>query len=311
MKKSALILLYIFLGCLLHAQTTPLKTVCLYPQGQNGRGIVENNVRLTWGPAVNNGLVGDETVTEHGYIRNVGDKARMEIYMPEKCNGLMVVNCPGGGYYEISSVNEGTRAAQWFLSQGVAVCNLIYRMPNGHHEAPLADVQNAFRYCRAHAREWGVKQIGVVGYSAGGHLAACASTMFVDDITRPDFTILLYPVITMEEEVTDDGTMKRLTNEDPELRELYSIENRVGAKCPPAILFHSVDDGLVSVRNSRRYHHALLSLHLKSRLYEFPTGGHGWGFSTEANSGHDKLGAEQREKFFTLLSTWLSRRLEQ
>lgn len=311
MKNHILVLFFLFLGCMIYAQPTPFKTLYLYPGGQSSRvGIAEKGSRVTWGPGENNALTGPETVTEQGYIRNVGDSARIEIYLPEKCNGLMVVNCPGGGYYEISSLNEGTRAAEWFLSQGVAVCNVIYRLPNGHKDVPLTDVQNAFRYCRAHAAEWGVKKIGVAGYSAGGHLAACASTMFTDRVTRPDFTILLYPVITMEDELTDVGTMKRLTNEDPELRELYSIENRVGRETPPAILFHSVDDGLVSVRNSRRYHHALLSLHLKSKLCEFPTGGHGWGFSTIENSGHDNLGPEQREKFFTLLSNWLNNLLQ-
>lgn len=299
MKKRTLMLLCLFLACLAYAQPAPVRTVYLYPKGQNSVDA-----------AVNNGLAGEEIVAPHGYIRNVGDKARLEIHIPQNGNGLMVVNCPGGGYFEISSLNEGARAAEWFLTQGVAVCNLIYRMPNGHHEVPLADVRNAFRYCREHAGEWGVKQIGVVGYSAGGHLAACASTMFVDELTRPDFTVLLYPVITMEEGLTDRGTMKRLTNEDPELRELYSLEKRVGADCPPAILFHSVDDALVPVENSRRYHNAMQTLNLSSCLYEFSSGGHGWGFSTSENSGHDNLGPEQRREFFTLLSAWLSNRLE-
>lgn len=288
------------LSLLLSAFIALSDVVLLYPQGQDSAAGC---------PVESNGLTGPETMTDHGYIRNIGDSARLEIYLPRRCNGLMVVNCPGGGYWENSSFNEGSRAAEWFVSQGVAVCNLIYRLPNGHHIVPLTDVRNAFRYCRSHAQEWGVSRIGVVGYSAGGHLAASAATMFTDTLTRPDFAVLLYPVITMEDGLTDQGTMKRLTCCDPDLRELYSIENRVGPQTPPTILFHSLDDRLVPVENSRRYHAAMLAAGADSQLHEFPSGGHGWGFTTMENAGRDALSQPQRQQFFQLLSSWLQRQM--
>ena len=119
---------------------------------------------------------------------------------------------PGGGYTNLAMRHEGYWVAEWLNERGIAACILVYRMPRGtHHQAPIIDVQNAFRYCRHHAPEWGVRQIGVMGFSAGGHLAACASTLYVDEVTRPDFSILVYPVITFDETVKKKGTLEQMT----------------------------------------------------------------------------------------------------
>ena len=176
----------------------PDKVVLLYPEGQAaGKGIVEDGVEITFGPTEDNGLRGEEICNKSGNRRNVGDDARMDLYFPEKPNGLMVIIAPGGGYSFISTFNEGTYVAKWMVDHGITACVLKYRMPNGHKYVPLEDAQNALRYCRHHAAEWGVNKIGIEGSSAGGHLASFTSVMYKDDITRPDFAILLYPRITL------------------------------------------------------------------------------------------------------------------
>ena len=146
-----------------------------------------------------------------------------------------------------------------------------------------------------------------MGFSAGGHLAASASTLFVDEITRPDFSVLIYPVITFEEFVTHSGTRTNLVGEKASRRqvEYYSLENRVSASTPPTILLLSGDDMAVPPENSIRYFRSMQKNSVEGEMHIFTNGGHGWGFTTVENSGHDALGA-QRENFFQILERWLS-----
>lgn len=301
--------LFILSGLSMAAQPIPNKVINLYPQGQEaGKGIVENGKEITLGPGEANGLTGAEGGTRGGWTTNVNENARMEIYLPSRnVTGQMVVMCPGGGYAGLSTGLEGSWAAEWFLNEGIAVCVVMYRMPNGHCTIPLTDVQNAFRYCRAHADEWGVKQIGVMGYSAGGHLAASASTMYVDEITRPDFSILVYPVITMEEGITHKGSRKYLTGEDSGKYDFYSTEKRVNENTPPAILILSADDKVVDPENSFLYFKALAKYGIRREIHVFPYGGHGWGFATTkyAKDGKDPLGDDYRAVFFDILDNYL------
>lgn len=286
-------------------------SLALYPLGQKSdTGIVENGRKITLGPAADNGLSGDEEVSPEGNISNTNDQARIEIYLPEKCNGRMLVCCPGGGYAITSSVNEGSRVADWCLKHDMACCVVLYRMPNHHCTVPLTDVQNAFRYCRHHAADWGVKKIGVIGFSAGGHLAASASTLFVDDVTRPDFSVLVYPVITFEEFVTNTGTRQRLCAPTPSKEQIehYSLENRVSAKTPETLLVLCADDKVVLPENSIRYYRALQHCGVSGEIHIFTSGGHGWGFTTNENSGHDALGDTYRAEFYRILERWLSER---
>src|SRR5574344_127054 len=288
------------LGC----DITLSKTVLLYPEGQNSdKGLAEAK-----GPGESNGAKGLEKFDKHLYLSNIGDSARVDLYFPKKANGQMVVICPGGGYGMLSMVNEGTRAAEWLLSRGISVCVLKYRLPNGHWTVPLTDVQNAFRYCRAHSSEWGVKQIGVMGFSAGGHLAASASTLFTDDIARPDFSILCYPVITMEMKYTHDGTRFNLIGKDEiwsdnekfnSLIYHYSLENQVSAKTPPTFIMLCSDDPAVPPENSIRYYNALLANRVQAEIHSFPRGYHGFGFNT-AKYGSDRIDYCRSEMLLTL-----------
>jgi acetyl esterase/lipase len=229
----------------------------------------------------------------------------------------MILICPGGGYNELMFRSEGTYAAQVLTKRGYTVGIICYRMPTGNGEIPLTDVQNAFRYCRHHAEEWGVGQIGIMGMSAGGHLAAMASTHFTDAITRPDFTILFYPVVSADPGLIHRGSFRKLTGLDPErIKEAsealakrekkeqttpdpalakalealtyYSPDRHITKDTPPALLFHSIDDG-VNPENSLRYYERLIDNGVKAELHIFPSGGHGWGFNTLETAGRDKL----------------------
>ncbi len=298
----------------------PSMTVLLYPEGQAaGKGIVENGVQVTNGPQEDNGLRGPETCSASGSRRNVGDDARIDIYFAPVPNGQMVVYTPGGGYSHLSTYNEGVYGAKWLTDRGISVAVLKYRMPNKHHTVPLDDVQNAFRYCRYHAAEWGVKQIGVMGGSAGGHLSSCASTMWVDEITRPDFAVLIYPRITLRRGELCD-TKENLLGKDSEwddnvdehlrLLEYYSPDTHVNAQTPPTYIVLSANDNSVPATNFLPYYGKLLEYKVPVEVHIFPVGGHGWGFSSEEYKGvgKDKF-APCRPQFEATLQDWLTRQL--
>ena len=293
--------------------TEPTATVLLYPEGQAvDRGIVEDGVAVTPGPGESNEAEGPEFVKESGNVGNVGDSARMILFIPEKPNGQMVIICPGGGYTNLAMRHEGYWVAEWLTARGIAACVLVYRMPRRTHpQVPVTDVQNAFRYCRHHAAEWGVEQIGVMGFSAGGHLAACASTLFTDAVTRPDFSILVYPVITFDESIKKKGTREQMTNGGAwvDMVEYYSIENRITEQTPPAILLLSADDKTVVPEHSWRYFEQLRQHGVQGELHILPYGAHGWGWKTPDKSGKpDPLHDGVREVFFHCVDNFLERR---
>ena len=302
----------------------PAQTILLYPEGQAaGKGLPEAE-----GPLVSNGYTADKEVrAENGNLTYTGDNARMEIYTPKKPNGQMVIVCPGGGYWKVASTLEGLHVAEWMVERGITVCVVEYRMPNGHWEIPLQDVQNAFRYCRAHASEWGVNQIGVMGFSAGGHLAACASNLYVDDITRPDFSVLIYPVTSFDRKYAKNGTRDKLIGKlgeweskegrtmkeweaaQTQVNELiaaYSMENHITSKTPTAFLACSKDDKSVPVEHSLTYYSKLVENGVSAELHIYPSGGHGWGFGYERFNpkGKDKF-AYARSEFEASLERWL------
>ena len=257
-----------------------------------------------------NKLSGPETVPANGNIGNISSLARIDLYFPKKPNGQLVVVCPGGGYSIVSSYNEGLYVADWMLEQGITACVVKYRMPNYNHKVPYADVENAIRYCREHASEWGVDQIGVMGFSAGGHLAATASTLWTEALTRPDFSILIYPVVTLSPGTTHNGTHTNLLGKKNMMKEKYldrySLEKQVCRHTPPTFLALSSDDSTVPAENSLRYYNALIDSEVPVEMHMWPKGGHGWGFSSEkfTGKGKDKF-AYAREDFYGSLERWL------
>lgn len=228
------------------------------------------------GAPTDNGLTGEEK--DYGnHVSNV-TKPTLGIYLPEEPNGLAILACPGGGYVDVWDKTEGYANSKWYTDQGIVYAVLKYRLPNGHPEVPLDDVHEAMRILKEHAGEYGFKKLGILGCSAGGHLAAMTSTHFTKPEERPDFQILFYPVITLDPSFTHGGSSYYLLGRDPsqELLDKFSNEKQVTADTPPAFIMASDDDGLVPPRNSIEYYNALKQNGVSAALHIYPVGGHGW-----------------------------------
>ena len=202
----------------------------------------------------------------------------LTFYRAAKPNGMAIVACPGGGYVRLATAHEGHDMAAWFNAQGITYAVLKYRMPNTHHDVPLSDALQAIRIMKQHAEEWGYNKVGIMGSSAGGHLASTAATHFTED-SRPDFQILFYPVVSMVNP-THQGSKDNLLGKTPsqEMLNLYSNEKQVTPQTPPAFIMHSSDDKAVPVSNSIDYYTALVKNGVSASLHIYPIGGHGWGF---------------------------------
>ena len=211
------------------------------------------------------------------------------VHRPAKQNGAACVICPGGGYGGLVTGAEGHGIADWLGKHGVTGVVLEYRLPAGRTFVPLMDAQRAIRTVRSRAKEWGVDpaRIGIIGFSAGGHLASTAGTHFdngdpksTDPIERvscrPDFAILIYPVITMGDK-THQGSKRNLLGAapTPELVELFSNEKQITEKTPPTFLAHAKDDGAVVPENSQMFYAALQAHKVPGKYLELPSGGHG------------------------------------
>lgn len=225
------------------------------------------------------------------------------VYRPTLQNntGGAVVICPGGGYAGLAIEHEGRQFAEWLKNRGITAVVLKYRMPNQHKQVPLEDVWQAIRYVRQHASVLGVRadKVGVAGFSAGGHLASTASTHYATEgvSTRPDFSVLFYPVVTMGT-YTHQGSRYALLGVNPSEEDIryFSNEQHINADTPPAILLLSHDDKTVSPLNSMLYYQALLQHQVPAALYVFPTGGHGWGM---------KPSFAYHSRMLELLGEWL------
>lgn len=215
--------------------------------------------------------------------------AFMTVYRPAKANGAAAVICPGGGYGGLVTGPEGSGIARWLNAHGVTGIVLEYRLPRGRAFVPLLDAQRAIRTVRAKAAMWGIdpQRIGIIGFSAGGHLASTAATHFdagntaaTDPIERascrPDFAVLVYPVISMGEK-SHGGSKQNLLGLNPtaELADLFSNEKQVTAQTSPTYLAHAVDDRVVSIENSRMFHDALKARGVATQCLELPSGDHG------------------------------------
>jgi acetyl esterase/lipase len=206
-----------------------------------------------------------------------------------------VVVCPGGGYGVLASDHEGKQVAEWLNSLGVSAFVLQYRLgPRYHHPAPLQDAQRAIRMVRAHGQGWGVApdRIGILGFSAGGHLASSAATHFDDGApdsedpvervsSRPDFAVLCYPVISLTTVATHAGSRKNLLGEEPDPALVWKLssELQVTPRTPPTFLFHTDDDPAVPVENSLLFFQAMKRAGVPGELHVFAHGRHGVGLA--------------------------------
>ena len=208
------------------------------------------------------------------------ETAYLEVYPARNPTGLCVIMCPGGAYILESQEHEGRDLKDWFNTRGITYCMLQYRLPCGHHEVPLSDVQQAMRIMRSKAEEYGFSKICIAGNSAGGHLAACAATMYDSPLTRPDFQFLMYPVITMEASFTNMMSRDALLGKNPsqDLVDRYSCEKNVTADTPPAFIFLCSDDPAVPPANSLRYYEALIANGVSTAMHIYPFGAHGFGW---------------------------------
>ena len=232
---------------------------------------------------------------------------QIEVYLPNKksATGQAVIICPGGGYSILAYDWEGTDVAKLLNAHGIAAIVLKYRLPDSlSSTAPdkvaLMDAQQAIRMVREKAVSWNIQpnKIGIMGFSAGGHLAATLSTHFEKD-TRPDFSILIYPVISMDKSIAHRGSRNNLIGKHPtdEMIKLYSNELQVTTNTPPSFLIHASDDDAVPVENSLYYYQALKKNNVPTEMHIYPKGGHGFGLAN---------GNRSLESWPRLMIEWMS-----
>jgi acetyl esterase/lipase len=227
------------------------------------------------------------------------DQPKITVYLasPELATGAAVVVCPGGGYGVLAADHEGKQVAEWLNSLGVSAFVLQYRLgPRYHHPIPLQDAHRAIRMVRSRASEWGVTpdRVGILGFSAGGHLASSAITHFDDGApeaddavdrlsSRPDFAVLCYPVISFTTVAAHSGSRKNLLGEDPDPDLVWkmSTELQVTPRTPPTFLFHTDDDAGVPVENSLLFFQAMKRAGVPGELHVFAHGRHGVGLAPD------------------------------
>ena len=214
----------------------------------------------------------------------------------EKANGTVIIICPGGGYTHLSVVHEGSSVAKWLNTLGITAFVLKYRLPSSKIMidktiGPLQDAQRAMRIVRSHAKQWKIdpNRIGIMGFSAGGHVASTLSTHYNQEVykvkdsvsARPDFSLLIYPVISMRKEIAHMGSRIALLGEHPSpaLVKLYSNELQVNKNTPPAFIVQSMEDHTVPVQNSIDYALALHKYKIPVELHLYERGGHGFGLA--------------------------------
>ncbi len=260
-----------------------------------GTGGAQEHILKVWpaGAPDSNGMTLPEEQFDGVRVRNVSE-AEIYVFLPRQENnsGVALVICPGGGYAMEAMDHEGYDLARWLAERGVAGIVLKYRLPYGHSAIPSGDVRQALRLVRHHATEWGIDpaRVGLAGSSAGGHLAATVGTRFDRGNTaaadpvgrlscRPDFMLLLYPVITMNEEFTHQGSRHNLLGEHPgpELIRQFSNELHVTGDTPPTFLVLADDDKGVLPRNAVEFYSALKQNGVAGEMHIFARGGHGFG----------------------------------
>ncbi|MAO66628.1 MAG: endo-1,4-beta-xylanase [Balneola sp.] len=274
MKKTSLFILLLFCSTV-NAQ----EVIDLYPDGVP-------NAKVT----------GTDQSPHNGLVRQVLNPT-LEVYRPsgEDVSKAAVIVVPGGGYSVLVYNGEGVNTAKEFARNGVTAFVLKYRLPHDTLQtnktiAPLQDAQQAIKTVRENAEKWNISpdEIGIMGFSAGGHLASTAATHFKESVIqnenstslRPDFQILVYPVISMQDSLTHADSKRKLLGESPskEMVDKYSNELQITENTPLAYITHAGDDDLVVVENSLRYYKQLLKHQVPAELHLYPEGGHGFIF---------------------------------
>lgn len=247
----------------------------------------------------------EKEISEEGIIKNSSKVVTptLSVFFPDKdsSNGSSVLIFPGGGYSHLAIDKEGTKVALWLNTLGITAFVLKYRLPNDQIMkaktiGPLQDAQEAIRYIRRNAEKWKIKKdkIGVMGFSAGGHLAATLSTHYNDKVyqvsdsvsAKPDFSILIYPVISMNNEITHKGSQNNLLGVSPSISliDKFSNEQHVNSETPPAFIIHATDDLVVPAENSINYYLALKKYKIPAELHLYEKGGHGFGLGVKDTS---------------------------
>ncbi len=240
------------------------------------------------------GPTGAEHISDKGSYTNI-NQPRLIVHKPSHTNGVAMLVISGGGYAHIEVGSESGPAANWLQEQGITAFELVYRLPAegwANVNVPFEDAQRAMRLIRSKAEEYGLDphKIGIMGFSAGGHLAGMTETEYnkqwyapIDRVdqhsARPDFVALLYPVITMLPPYNHTHSEKEIvgTGASAAQQKAYSVELHVSGKTPPTFLAQAMDDPISNVENSRLMYAALQQHHIVSEIHLFPTGGHGWG----------------------------------
>jgi acetyl esterase/lipase len=282
---------------------TAQKVIPVYADGKIPGAIDCNKKEITTSNASNN----RETVADVM-------QPSLTVFQPVVMNAARsaVIICPGGGYARLAITHEGYQVAEEMNKAGVTAFVLKYRLPNDtcmqHKEtAPLQDIQQAMILVKSHAADWGIdsSKVGVLGFSAGGHLASTAATHFTNSVAdnplgisvRPAFAILIYPVISFSNELAHAGSRNNLLGKNPtqEAINLFSNEKQVTAQTPPCFLVHAADDRTVPVKNSIHFYEALLENKVKGSLLIYQSGGHGFGL----------INPDTKETWMTNAVSWL------
>lgn len=277
MKKDLKVIL--FLLCMISFSVNAQEKHALYT------GVIPNSKTSSVQETFANGMYRGVTVPE------------LEVFLPdkEKATGAAVVICPGGGYSVVVYQGEGVTTAKAFAERGIAAFVLKYRLPDDNtmldkKTGPLQDAQQAIKVARENASKWGINpnKIGIMGFSAGGHLASTAATRFSPALVenssntslRPDFQVLVYPVISMQDNLTHAGSKQQLLGSNPDqvVLDLFSSELQVDENTPPAYITHAADDKLVDVDNSINYFEQLRKHGVSVEMHIYPKGGHGFVF---------------------------------
>lgn len=264
----------------------------------------QNSEFLVW----ENEIPGSKSLSDYTEINDIKTdqlskvtNPTLTVFIPEKPNGTSILICPGGGYAYLAIKKEGYKVAQWLNTLGIMAFVLKYRLPsddimNDKSIGPLQDAQEAMRFIRRHAEKWylNTNKVGVIGFSAGGHLASTLSTHYNDLVykendsisAKPDFSILVYPVISMDEKIAHKGSRNRLLGTNPSIAliEKFSNEKQIDSLTSPAFLVHASNDQGVPVENSLAYYLALKNNNVSAEIHLYQDGQHGFGLGKTGTS---------------------------